>query len=160
MNSSNEQKNVVLFSGYFDPIHHGHCEYAKNARELAGKDGLVYAIVNNDKQAIMKKGFSFVPQEDRVAVVSSLKYVNKVFLSIDNDRTVCKTIQHICDTEEFKPTHWFNEGDVTSSNPCPEEDVCNMNGIKIVYGSGDKVQSSSWILKKSVEVAYNKLFMS
>ena len=146
-------KRVVLFSLYGNPIHKGHVEYAENARKLAdatGVKGLVYAIVNNDKQAILKKGFSFVPEDDRLAVIQALKYVDKAFLSIDNDRTVCKTLQQICDTERMghKPTHWFNEGDVTPENRCPEEVVCEKNGIEVVYGTGPKIQSSSWILDR------------
>lgn len=140
-------KRVVLFSGYFNPIHAGHVEYAANARRLAGPDGLVYAIVNNDRQAILKKGYSFVPESDRLAVVDALKYVDKAFLSIDADRTVAKTIQMICDQSIDKPTHWFNEGDVTPDSPCPEEDVCRANGIEITYGGAPKVQSSSHIIE-------------
>ena len=42
----------VAISGYFDPIHIGHLEYIKMARELG--DYLI-VIVNNDKQAYLKK---------------------------------------------------------------------------------------------------------
>lgn len=153
-----DKRRVVLFSGYFDICHKGHCEYASNARKLAGPDGLVYAIVNNDEQAYLKKGYSFVPQEDRLALVQSLKYVDKAFLSIDKDRTVCETIQMVCDTEENKPTDWFNEGDVNPDSPCPEEAVCVKNNINVVYGGAPKIQSSSWIIKDSVKTAYEKLY--
>jgi D-beta-D-heptose 7-phosphate kinase/D-beta-D-heptose 1-phosphate adenosyltransferase len=149
---------VVVISGYFSPIHGAHCEYAKNAKELAGPNGLVYAIVNNDYQSILKKGYSFIPENDRLAVVSSLKYVDKAFLSIDTDRSVCKTLQNICDKEQFKPTHWFNEADVNINNRCPEELVCEKNKIIVSYGSSPKTQSSSWILEKSVKAAYDIMF--
>ena len=49
---SKEQK-IVIASGYFDPIHVGHLEYLKMASELGDK---LVVIVNNDKQAILKKG--------------------------------------------------------------------------------------------------------
>ena len=153
-------RRVVLFSLYGSPIHAGHCEYAANARALAGPDGLVYAIVNNDEQSVLKKGYSFVPEQDRLAVVAALKYVDKAFLSIDVDRTCCATIQMICDKEAHKPTDWFNEGDVNASNRCPEEGVCEANSIAVVYGEAPKVQSSSWILEKSVKIAYEKMFGS
>ncbi len=151
-------KKVVIISGYFVFCHRGHCEYAKLAKEYAGEDGLVYCIVNNDHQAKLKKGFSFIPEEDRLALMSSLKYIDKAFLSIDEDRTVCKTIQMICDTEFDKPTHFLNGGDVTSESKCPEEPVCKKNGLELVYGFGDKVQSTSWILDHSVKAAYNAMF--
>lgn len=150
-------KKVIVISGYFNPCHEGHCEYAKLAKESVGEDGLVYCIVNNDRQAILKKGYSFVPEKDRLAIMGSLKFIDKAFLSVDTDRTVCKTIQMICDTEEFRPTHFANGGDVTVGNRCPEEDVCHKNGIELVYGFGDKIQSSSWILEKSVKDAYKTM---
>lgn len=154
------QKKVAVISLYANPIHHGHIEYARMAKEFAGPDGIVYVIVNSDQQSILKKGFSFVPQEDRLAVMGALRYVDKAFLSIDTDRTVCKTIEWLCENAEHKPTHFCNGGDVTPNSPCPEEVVCKKNGIELVYGLGDKVQSSSWILDKSVKTAYNILFGS
>ena len=151
------KRRVVVISGYANPIHRGHCEYARFAKEYAGHDGLVYFIVNNDKQAILKKGYSFIPEEDRLAIIGSLKYVDKAVLSIDTDRTVCKTLQMLCDTEEHKPTVFGNGGDVTENNRCPEEEVCRKNGMYLVYGFGDKIQSSSWILEKSVKEAHEKM---
>ena len=53
----------VAISGYFDPIHIGHLEYIRLARELG--DYLI-VIVNNDKQAFLKKGKSFMCEEGRV----------------------------------------------------------------------------------------------
>jgi cytidyltransferase-like protein len=159
MDASQSHRKVVVISGYYNPVHAGHVEYARLAKEFAGKDGLVYVIVNSDKQAVLKKKFSFVPENDRLAVMSALKYVDKAFLSIDKDRTVCKTIQMLCDTMEPKPTHFANGGDVTPDAPCPEEVVCSQNGMQLVYGLGDKIQSSSWILDKSVKDAYNVLFV-
>jgi cytidyltransferase-like protein len=153
-----ETKTVVVVSLYASPIHHGHIEYLRNARELAGPNGLVYAIVNTDEQSILKKGFSFIPEQDRLAVISSSKYVDKAFLSIDKDRTCCKTIQMICDTEKYKPTICLNNADVNPNNPSPEEGVCIKNNIKMVYQETPKVQSSTWILEKSVKDAYEIMF--
>jgi cytidyltransferase-like protein len=151
-------RKIAVISGYMSPIHSGHCEYARLAKEFVGDDGLVYAIVNSDKQSILKKKYSFVPEQDRLAVMASLRYVDRAFLSIDEDRTVCKTIQMLCDTLDERPTHFLNGGDVTPDAPCPEEAVCRQNGIELVYGMGAKIQSSSWILEKSVKKAYDVMF--
>ena len=48
---------IVCVSGYFDPVHVGHLEYFKMARALGDK---LVVIVNNDKQAEMKKGKHFM----------------------------------------------------------------------------------------------------
>lgn len=151
-------KRVVVISGYFDPIHGSHCEYAANARKLAGEDGLVYAIVNNDLQAYLKKSYRIVPENDRLVVLQSIKYVDKAFLSIDKDRTVCETIRMIYNTQEHKPTHVFNEGDQTNDKPAPERSVCAELGIEMFYGQSPKTQSSSWIIKDSVKTAYHILY--
>lgn len=150
---------VVIVSGYFVFAHKGHRELFQKAKEFAGPDGLVIAIVNNDKQAILKKGFSFIPEDERVGLVGDIKYIDKAILSIDEDRTVCKTIQHLCDTLEHKPTHFLNGGDVSHTNKCPEEPVCTRNNIELVYGFGDKINSTSWILEKSVKTAYEHMFV-
>ena len=46
-------KTIVITSGYFDPMHVGHVEYFKLAKELG--DELI-AIVNNDVQLKLKRG--------------------------------------------------------------------------------------------------------
>ena len=124
---------VVVASGYFDPIHVGHIEYL----ELAAKQGdWLVVIVNNDKQAKIKKGKSFMPEEDRVKIVSSLECVDEVFLSIDEDSSVCKSI------EKIEP-HIFAKGGDRFSSEIPEAKVCNRLNIKIVDSLGHKIRSSS-----------------
>jgi cytidyltransferase-like protein len=151
---------VVVISGYANPIHAGHVEYARQARQLAGDDGTVVFIVNSDAQAVLKRGYSFVPQADRLAVIGALRYVDVAVLSEDTDRTVCATLKRLC-TEGVKchdgvtraPTIFANGGDVTPDAPCPEAALCHAHGVELVYGLGDKIQSSSWIIADSVKAA-------
>lgn len=132
---------LVCVSGYFDPLHIGHIEYFKKSKEIG--DELV-VIVNNDHQAKLKKGKSFMPEDERVKVVSEIKCVDKVVLSIDTDRTVCKTLEMM----EPKPDFFCNGGD-QNNNTIPETDICNKRGIELRDGFGEKIQSSSWLIKKS-----------
>ena len=83
---------VIIVSGYFNPIHKGHLEYFNNAKSMADK---LFVIVNNDNQAKLKKGNSFMNELDRMKIVSSLKCVDEVFLSIDKDKTQCKSLEHL-----------------------------------------------------------------
>ena len=124
---------VVAVSGYFDPIHVGHLEYLKMAKELG--DFLI-VIVNNNQQCILKKGKSFMDENDRVEIVRALGIVDKVFLSIDTDRTVCKSL------EEIKPDIFANGGD-RSTDEVPETSICKKYDIKMIDGLGDKIRSSS-----------------
>jgi len=139
---------VVVVSGYYNPIHRGHIEYLRLAKEFAGPDGTVVAIVNTDAQSHLKKGSSLVPEQDRLAVVQSVRYVDHALLSIDDDRTVARTLTKLW-SEGPRPTHFANGGDVTDTAPCAEAFLCSELGIALVYGLGPKIQSSSWILEKS-----------
>ena len=130
---SDKNKIRVAVSGYFDPIHVGHLEYLRMAKELG--DSLV-VIVNNNYQCKLKKGKHFMDENDRVEIVKALRFVDEVFLSVDKDRTVCKSL------EEIKPDVFANGGDRASSE-VPETPVCKKFNIKMVDGLGDKIRSSS-----------------
>ena len=130
---SDKNKIRVAVSGYFDPIHVGHLEYLRMAKELG--DSLV-VIVNNNYQCKLKKGKHFMDENDRVEIVKALRFVDEVFLSVDKDRTVCKSL------EEIKPDVFANGGDRATSE-VPETLVCKKFNIKMVDGLGDKIRSSS-----------------
>ena len=130
---SDKNKIRVAVSGYFDPIHVGHLEYLRMAKELG--DSLV-VIVNNNQQCKLKKGKHFMDENDRVEIVKALRFVDEVFLSVDKDRTVCKSL------EEIKPDVFANGGDRATSE-VPETPVCKKFNIKMVDGLGDKIRSSS-----------------
>lgn len=138
-------KKAVIVSGYFNPIHKGHLEYFHNAKSHG--DAL-FVIVNSDHQRALKGSKEFQDEQERVFIVSSLRVVDKVFLSIDEDRTVCETIAHI--HKEFGNTYAlaFANGGDQNNDTIPERPVCERLGISLIDGLGDKIQSSSWLLKK------------
>lgn len=132
-------ETIACVSGYFDPIHIGHIEYFKNARKCADK---LMVIVNNDEQAILKKGRAFMPADERIKIIQELRCVDYVFKSVDTDRTVCKSLS----VAEPRPTYFCNGGD-QNNNSIPETGICEELGIDLVDGLGDKIQSSSWLIK-------------
>ena len=123
----------IAVSGYFDPIHVGHIEYINNAKKLG--DWLV-VIVNNNNQCALKKGKYFMDEKDRVLIVKNIKAVDEVFLSIDEDKTVCKSLKKV------NPDVFANGGD-RKNYEIPESKVCKENNIQIIDGLGDKIRSSS-----------------
>jgi len=135
------KEKIVAASGYFDPIHIGHIEYLQKAKALG--DRLV-VIVNNTKQAILKKGFEFMPFEERMKIVASLKCVDEIFPSIDEDKSVCKSL------EKIKPEIFVKGGDRIVNN-IPEKEICDKLNIRIIDGLGAKIQSSSELIKKLKE---------
>ena len=134
-------EKIVCVSGYFDPIHIGHLQYFKKSKKIGTK---LMVIVNNDKQATLKKGKPFMPVDERIKIIKELRCVDIVVKSIDIDRTVCKTLE----TVEPKPDYFCNGGD-QNNNTIPETKICKKRGIELRDGFGDKIQSSSWLIKGS-----------
>ena len=142
---SDKNKIRVAVSGYFDPIHVGHLEYLKMAKELG--DSLV-VIVNNNHQCKLKKGKPFMDQNDRLEIVKALRFVDEVFLSIDKDRTVCATIEKIVNEYGNEYELAFANGGDQNNDTIPEKPICEKLNVHLIDGLGDKIQSSSWLLGK------------
>ena len=124
---------TIAISGYFDPLHVGHLEYIELAADLG--DHLT-VIVNNDYQCELKKGKSFMPENDRVRIIQALSVVDTTFLSIDNDLSGCKSLA-------FVQPHVFANGGDRTLGEIPETKVMKEYGIEMVDGLGDKIRSSS-----------------
>jgi len=128
----------VLVSGYFDPLHVGHLELIERAKKLG--DHLI-VVVNNDFQAKLKKGKAFMPESERVKIIQALKNVDEVILSVDNDRTICKTLEKI--HPDIFANGGFTKKEITGGVTIPEGEVCNRLGILMCNDLGEKIQSSS-----------------
>ena len=134
-----KKEKVVIVSGYFDPLHVGHLEYLRMASQLGDK---LLVIVNNDEQAKLKKGESFMSEKDRMEIIYALECVDEVLISCDNDASVCKSIELAA---QFKPMAdlIFAKGGDRNFGEVPEVDVCKKLGIEMVDNLGEKIRSSS-----------------
>lgn len=139
-------RTIVITSWYFNPIHPGHIECLQLCKELGDE---LWVIVNNDHQAKLKtwKSEIFQDQDFRMQVVKAIKGVDQVFLSVDQDWSVCESIKAI--TEEIRAKHWteikiiFGKwGDRFAGN-IPEVQVCDELNIEIRDGLGKKTHNSS-----------------
>lgn len=129
--------SVVICSGYYDPIHIGHLEYLKLARPYGDE---LWVIVNNDEQAKLKKGKSFMNEDERIKIMTNIKGVDKVFISIDKDRGVCETLRFLVKSFPENEFVFANGGDAHGSR---EIDICGELGIIMINDLGDKIQASS-----------------
>ena len=136
--------NIIIVSGYFNPIHKGHIEYFNKAKSLADK---LIVIVNNDYQRELKGSKPFQDEEERATIVSNIKAVDEVVISIDKNRSVSDTIKHIFNLYSKNYTLTFANGGDQNNESIPEARVCKRLGIELVDGLGEKTQSSSWLLK-------------
>tara|TARA_R100000008_G_scaffold79291_1_gene60882 strand:+ start:924 stop:1445 length:522 start_codon:yes stop_codon:yes gene_type:complete len=125
--------DTIMVSGGFDPVHIGHVRMIQEAAQY----GNVIVVANSDEWLMRKKGYVFMPFEERAEILHSIKGVRRVEKVDDSDGTVCEALRRI------KPTHFANGGDRTNENT-PEMDVCEELGITMVWEmGGGKIQSSS-----------------
>ena len=137
---------VIIVSGYFNPLHKGHIDYFHLAKEKGEK---LFVIVNNDYQRVLKGSKEFMLEQERVLIVNELSVVDKVILSIDQDRTVCATLEKIDNDYSKVFELFFANGGDQNNESIPEVKVCQKLGIRLLEGLGDKIQSSSWLLKNN-----------
>lgn len=138
-------KKAIIVSGYFNPIHKGHLEYFNNAKALADE---LFVIVNNDVQRGLKGTKEFQKEDERLFIVQNIKAVDKAIISVDKDRTVCKSIRNIFEAFGQEYQLGFANGGDQDNNSIPETPICEELNIQLIDGLGDKIQSSSWLLNK------------
>jgi cytidyltransferase-like protein len=137
---------TVLVTGGFDPLHSGHIEYFKAAKQLG--DTLVVGL-NSDDWLVRKKGKAFMPFEERAAIVENLEMVDNVML-VEDDETggTTKAIGYLLQVTTGKLIV-ANGGDRIDGD-IPEQKVYGDHSqVEFLFGVGgeDKKNSSSWILK-------------
>jgi D-beta-D-heptose 7-phosphate kinase/D-beta-D-heptose 1-phosphate adenosyltransferase len=150
-------KTIVAVSGGFDPIHIGHIRYLQEAQRLGTE---LVVILNNDNWLINKKGFVFMPEEERKEILEAISGVSRVVITDhevgESDRSVCRTLR------ELNPHIFANGGDRRpDGDPVPEVALCEELGIQMVYNVGrGKVQSSSWLVGKVADAALEKKMLA
>ena len=142
---------IAITSGYFDPLHLGHLELLNLSR---AKGDALWVIVNNDAQAALKKGRAFMPEATRLGIVSALRVVDRAVLAIDTDGSVCATLDKLL-TEAKAAGHeaFFCKGGDRHAGNIPEMAVLNRHGAKLIDGLGEKIDSSSSIIKRAAKDA-------
>jgi len=138
-------KKIVITSGYFNPIHIGHINLMREAKALG--DFLV-VIVNNDEQVKMKGSVPFMSEKERLEIVKEVKHVDAVFLSVDGNKSIAESLKAVA--KQYKGELLFAKGGDRHAGNIPEEEkkVCDEFNIAIINGvGGNKVQSSSWLIK-------------
>ena len=141
-------KKAVIVSGYFNTLHKGHLELLQKAKEVGD---ILIVIVNNDKQRELKGSQFFQDEEERIEIIRALSIVDMAWVSVDEDSTQNKTLKVMVNKFYDSMKLAFANGGDQNNNTIPEKDVCNQFCIELIYGLGDKIQSSSWLLKNTSE---------
>lgn len=130
---------TIMLSGGFDPIHVGHVRMILQAAE----HGNVVVVANSDDWLMRKKGYIFMPWEERAEIIRSIKGVTDVVPVDDFDNSVCEAIRR------ERPDVFANGGDRKNNNT-PEVALCEELGIELMWNvGGGKIQSSSDLVARS-----------
>jgi len=141
-------KNIIILSGGFDPVHKGHIRMFKDASKL----GRVIVGLNSDKWLERKKNKFFMPYEERKEIIDAIKYIDMIELFNDDDDTACDLIQIVYSKYNKEYNVFFGNGGDRTNETTPEVEFCNKNNIEMVWGlGGGKIQSSSKLLEKWFE---------
>jgi D-beta-D-heptose 7-phosphate kinase/D-beta-D-heptose 1-phosphate adenosyltransferase len=138
-------KKAVIVSGYFNPLHKGHLELFRKAKEIGD---LLIVIVNNDLQRELKGSKFFQDQNERIEIIRELNMVDMAWISIDKDSTQNETLKLMVEKFYGSMKLAFANGGDQTNDTIPEKDICNQFNIELIDGLGDKVQSSSWLLNQ------------
>ena len=136
---------AIIVSGYFNPLHKGHLELFRKAKEVGD---LLIVIVNNDLQRELKGSKFFQDQDERIEIIRELNMVDMAWISIDKDSTQNETLKLMVDKFYGSMKLAFANGGDQTNDTIPEKDICNQFNIELIDGLGDKVQSSSWLLNQ------------
>jgi len=134
---------VVLVTGGFDPLHSGHIEYFKAAKQLGN---ILVVGVNSDAWLERKKGRAFMPSNERVTIIQNLKVVDHCILFNDDDGSAREAIRNVKMLYPNSQIIFANGGDRTKDN-IPE---MSKTDVEFAFGVGgeNKLNSSSWILEE------------
>ncbi len=149
------REKVIAVSGGFDPLHVGHLRMFEEAKEYGDK---LVVILNNDAWLRAKKGYAFMPEEQRARIIRALKEVDEVVITghkeNDPDRSVCSELAKI------RPHVFANGGDRKQEN-VPEVTACKDLGIRMLFNiGGEKVESSSDLVSRALLAMGNKAVLT
>jgi len=139
---------LVIVSGYFGPIHVGHLDMIE-AGAAAGDE--LFVVVNNNAQQMMKKGKVVIDEADRLRIVKALRAVDHAMVAVDEDGTVCASLEAIATRFPDHRIVFGNGGDDRKNNEeVPESAVCRTFDIEMVFGMGglNKADSSSRLIEE------------
>lgn len=146
--SSPKEKIVVATAGGFDPLHIGHVRLIKEARKLGDR---LIVILNNDHWVKRKKGYVFMPEQERKEILLAIEEVDEVVITKhkpnNKDSSVMRELKLI------RPNIFARGGDTSPKAPNGDQELllCKQLGIRMIFGigHGSKVQSSSKLVKKA-----------
>jgi len=138
---------IVFTAGGFDPLHKGHLMLLERSKKLGDK--FIVSVARTD-HLIKKKGFEFMPEEQRLYMIQNIKGVDEVQYHMGEDGTVIENLKVL---RERYPNDEiiFTKGGDWNKDTIPEKEVCKLLNIKIIDGIVGQIESSTNILRTFLE---------
>jgi rfaE bifunctional protein nucleotidyltransferase chain/domain len=133
---------IVLANGGFDLIHVGHVRYLQQAKAMG--DILVVAL-NSDCSLKKLKGAgrALIDEQGRVRIISALACVD--YVTLFSEETVTGVLLALT-------PHFHCKGSDYTLDSIPERDIVAGYGGKMAIVGGDKVRSTSLLIKTIKEL--------
>jgi cytidyltransferase-like protein len=129
---------VAMVDGAFDPLHRGHIEYFRAARELGVP---LLCNVASDRY-VRTKHRPLLPEDQRAAIIDAIRYIDYVHIYQIDTETVLR---------QLRPRYYVKGSDWRARGLPPEQAViCREHGTEIVY-LDTVLDSSSRLLKEYCE---------
>jgi cytidyltransferase-like protein len=129
---------VAMVDGAFDPLHRGHIEYFRAARELGVP---LLCNVASDRY-VRTKHRPLPPEDQRAAIIDAIRYIDYVHIYQIDTETVLR---------QLRPRYYVKGSDWRERGLPPEQAViCREHGTEIVY-LDTVLDSSSRLLKEYCE---------
>jgi cytidyltransferase-like protein len=129
---------VAMVDGAFDPLHRGHIEYFRAARELGVP---LLCNVASDRY-VRTKHRPLLPEDQRAAIIDAIRYIDYVHIYQIDTETVLR---------QLRPRYYVKGSDWRERGLPPEQAViCREHGTEIVY-LDTVLDSSSRLLKEYCE---------
>ncbi|HEX7502654.1 MAG TPA: adenylyltransferase/cytidyltransferase family protein [Acidobacteriota bacterium] len=135
-------RTIVLANGGFDLIHVGHIRYLQQAKAMG--DILVVAL-NSDSSLKKLKGAgrALIDEAGRVRIISALACVD--YVTLFSEGTVGRVLLALT-------PHFHCKGADYTLASIPERDIVRSYGGRMAIVGGDKVRSTSLLIKKIKEL--------
>lgn len=129
------RKQVAMVDGAFDPLHHGHVEYFRQARarlDASGHGGTHLLCNIAPDEYVRTKHEPLLPGPQRALVIDALRDIDYTHLSPTDTESVLA---------ELQPTHYIKGRDWEGRLPVAQVEICRAHDIEIVFL--DTVRDSS-----------------
>jgi FAD synthetase len=147
--STDTKRKIVLASGAFDLLHYGHVYYLSEAKKAGGENAKLVVIVAKDSTVEQLKGSKpIIPEDQRRAVVESLKVVDEAILGYE-DMDILKVIEKV--KPDIIALGYDEEKIAKQLKKLFEERSLNIQVARIAHFAERDLVSSSKIKRKIIE---------